>query len=131
MAVRRPVVRLWIASTRARWSVVGGWIDRGEAAERDDADLGLAPSGSSTKLDRRVLGRLESGRRDVRRAHAARDVDREDDRRLVRRHAQDHRGPAERDTSAATPAAKQCERQVAPDRARHPASASRIRARLE
>ena len=25
MAVRRPVVRLWIASSRTSWSLVGGW----------------------------------------------------------------------------------------------------------
>ena len=39
MAVRRPVVRLRIASTRRVRSVVGASMHRGEAAERDEADL--------------------------------------------------------------------------------------------
>ena len=105
IAVRRPVVRLWIASTSACWSLVGGWIT---AARPLKATRPISEPGRLAGHERhgRLLGGLEAGGVDVGRAHAPGHVHREQDRGLVRGHAdRTTTGRPRAMTSAARPAA--------------------------
>ena len=60
IAVRRPVARLWSASSSGRRVVRRRLDDLGEAAERDDADLG-ARALALDERGRRVLGGHRAG----------------------------------------------------------------------
>ena len=128
MAVRRPVVRLRIASATRSRSAVGASMTAANAAERHEAD----PRACRLALDERdggLLRRLEPGGLDVGGAHAPRDVHREDHRRLVAGHRRGPRwaAPARRPappTAAATSATGRWRRHAAAATGRRPGSAT-------
>ena len=113
-AVRRPVASV-VIDVEQDLLVGGGRLDDlGEAGEGDDPDLG----GRALALDE--LGRGGFGGQqpvglDVGGAHAARDVDGEDHRRLSGRHRHDRDRARGGQDQAGDAEGEQRERQVAPD----------------
>ena len=113
-AVPRCSWKRSIAATTSSRLRVGGCTSERGAGERHDADAGRAAAGSSTKALRRVLGGGEPVRLDVGRAHAARDVHRQDHRLVLRRQRDHGRGPRDRDDHRDQREQEQHRRHVAP-----------------